>query len=116
MGRVGYADERHTVLVPPVCEITCVFRTDRDYLSAAIHKLLIVQAQLRHVPAAIWSEEPPIENQNNVLFAPKVSELDCTTLRVLSRDVRSHKPFFCLDYNHPPHTMFLSLRRCRRIV
>jgi len=68
---VRNADELHLVLIPEILELLRLIRTGYDDLCLSVDKLLIVLAQLRHVPAAVRSHQCPVENQNN-MFLPEV--------------------------------------------
>ena len=40
-----------------------IFRTDNHNFGILCQILIVILAQLRHMPAAEWSEKAPIENQ-----------------------------------------------------
>jgi hypothetical protein len=50
------------MLVPEVLECCTVFWTNNQNLGLASDELFVVLAQLRHVPAAEWSKESPVED------------------------------------------------------
>ncbi len=69
---VRYADKWQSVLFPVICEGLLVFRPENQNLRVLSHKLIVVKAQLRHVPLAERSEEAAIKNQQHILSTLKV--------------------------------------------
>jgi len=64
---VSQTDEGDVFLLPVGHKSLLVFRTDSDNFAVTIRELLVVLAQLRHMPAAVRSHETPVENQHYVL-------------------------------------------------
>lgn len=63
------------VLAPPVRgERFAVFGADDEYGGAEAGKLIVVVAQLRQVPAAEWSGEAAIENEDDMLVVAVVGQ------------------------------------------
>jgi len=82
MVRVGQADKRHLVFTPPIRKNFGLLRTDRNYLGAPFYKFQIVLAQLRHMPAAVWSNKAAVENKNDMPGAFIIREPDLPSLEV----------------------------------
>jgi hypothetical protein len=47
----------------------------------------MILAQLRHVPAAEWSVDAPIEHKDNILVSQVVREPDLATSSIYQREV-----------------------------
>ena len=65
--RIGQTYERKLVLGPIASERTRTFRADHHYGRLASLKLGKVLAQLRQMRAAVWSREPTVEDEEDVL-------------------------------------------------
>jgi hypothetical protein len=51
-----------------------VLGANHDDRRIALHKLLVISTQLRHVLFAEWSGETAIENQDDVVLAAKIGK------------------------------------------
>jgi hypothetical protein len=56
------------MFVPVIYESCFVIWTNDQDLCLEFDEVLIVPAQLRHVPAAEWSKESPVEDKQNVFL------------------------------------------------
>jgi hypothetical protein len=85
--RVRQANEGQVMLLPISCKGFGVFRANNDHLSLTFDEVLIVLAQLRHVPLAEWSGKAAVENQQHVRFAAKIGQANRLTLEILQSEI-----------------------------
>jgi hypothetical protein len=50
------------MIVPPISKLRWSFEPNGNYFRATLDEFVVVLAQLRHVPAAVWSAETPVED------------------------------------------------------
>jgi hypothetical protein len=57
--------------MPEIGERCLVFGADGHDIRISLKEFIIIPAQLRHMPAAVWSHETAVENQQYV-SAPEI--------------------------------------------
>jgi hypothetical protein len=57
-------------------------------LSLPFEKILVVLAQLRHMPLAEWSKKAAVENEQYVRIAAKISQANWLALEIDQGEVR----------------------------
>jgi hypothetical protein len=64
------------------------FRTNHQNLNLLFHKLIVILAQLRHVPSAKRSHETAIEDQDYILAALEIRKTHGLTVEILQSKIR----------------------------
>jgi hypothetical protein len=85
---VGQADEGQLVLFPVHEKCLGALGSNHNHFRVLRDKLVIVLAQLRHVPAAERSEESAVEDQQNVFVSAKIRETDLVSVEVSQCEIR----------------------------
>ena len=52
------------------------------------YELLVILAQLRHMPSAMRSEKPTVKHEHDILFPLVIGKVDSSTLAVCCREIR----------------------------
>lgn len=65
VGRVGKPHERDSLRLPVAAELVRSLRADRDHFDAPSGELLVVLAQLRQMPLAVWSAKASGEDEHD---------------------------------------------------
>ena len=66
MFRVWKSDEGKSIFLPVLGESRPALWTHHQYHGFPLLKLIKVPAQLRHVRAAVWSQEASVEDQQDI--------------------------------------------------
>jgi hypothetical protein len=82
MSRIGQTYKRKLVLGPIPSEGARAFRPDHHYGRLASLKLGKVLAQLRQMRAAVWSREPTVEDEQDVLPSAQFGESEHPAVKV----------------------------------
>ena len=72
MFRIRQTDKGQLMFPEIALELLLTFRPDDDNYRIASHKFIMITAQLRHVRAAVRSDEAAVKNQQHILFATKI--------------------------------------------
>jgi len=108
--RIGQAGKGKRFLFPCTLKRSRPVRPNDEHLSAPRHKLSIVLAQLRQMPAAVGSRESACKYQHQVLLPPIIAEADPVAPGILKSEIRCE----CSDlvgHGLPPLQNQASLRR-----
>jgi hypothetical protein len=89
MPRIGQPHKGQLVLAPELLELLALFGANSDDLSAALHKALVVMAQLHHMRAAVGSKEAAVENEDNVLAPGIVGQSHGTVSGIQQLEIHS---------------------------
>ena len=74
---------------PVLLKCPGVFRTDDDHFSVEGGEPIVIQAQLRHVPAAERSQEPPVQDQQDTRPGQLIGERKgALPVEMFEREVR----------------------------
>ncbi len=65
-----------------------IFRTYDDHLGLPLDEFLVILAQLRHVPAAEWSNEAAVEHEQDMRCAAKIGQAKWLALIIGQGEVR----------------------------
>jgi hypothetical protein len=72
MGWVGQANEGQVMFLPVAGKGLFILGPENQNNRLLSHELIIIEAQLRHVPLAEGSEKTAIEDQQHILAALKI--------------------------------------------
>jgi hypothetical protein len=93
-GTVTQASKRHIMTAPPLGKLRQSFGPNGNYLRSTRYEFFVVLSQLRHVLAAVWSAETPVEDQDNGLFALIARQLYFFAISILQIEIRGQNGFF----------------------
>jgi hypothetical protein len=80
--------KRQRFIFPILFERAGVLRTHHHNNGILFNEFSKVLTQLRHVPAAEWSQEAPVENKDNVAAVFKVRKPDGLAVKIVQFEIR----------------------------
>ena len=83
MAGVSQSLKGNVVFLPIGLELISAVRADGDHNGISRDELIMILAQLRHVPAAEWSIEATVEDQHDMRVPGIVRDTDHLATRVL---------------------------------
>jgi hypothetical protein len=88
------------MFIPILVKVFLGIGPDCDHGCVPLDESIIILAQLRHVPAAVGSEETAVEHQIDILLPFKVGKRDRFTLCVFEGEIPNLLPNLYSSFTH----------------